>query len=161
MGETTTGMDLYSKDLMKAEPSIRSLVVVSESIKELTFNAQFISDIDDTGTELGSIIIDLQFVSDAPYSLGMRIGNINIGGDTPVAQFVFDQGMPEIIKGKNIFRFKIPIIQLSKGNYTLGLIVYDKSNKILLINLKNIYEFEFHENRRYGSHYALTAVTCD
>lgn len=160
IGETTTGMDLYAKDLMKAELSVRSLVNVKESIKEMKFDVRFISDTDHSGTEVGSIFIDLQFVSNAPYSLGMRIGNINVGGDTPVAQFVFDQGMPEIIKGNNIFRFKIPLIQLSKGNYTLGLIVYDKSNKILLMNLKNIYEFEFHENRRYGSHYALTAVAC-
>jgi hypothetical protein len=69
--------------------------------------------------------------------------------------------MPEIVAGKNIFKFAIPQIQLSKGTYTLGLIVYDQTNKRLLLNLKNIYEFEFNENRRYGTHYALTAVACE
>jgi hypothetical protein len=71
---------------------------------------------------------------------------------------VFDAGMPTINAGTNIFKFVIPQIQLSKGIYTLGLIVYDETNKRLLLNLKNIYEFEFNKNRRYGSHYALTAI---
>jgi ABC-type glutathione transport system ATPase component len=158
IGDTTSGMDLYAKDLMKAEPHVRSLVNAADSISDLKFDAKFNSHSDHTGTEIGSITIDLQFESQKAHELGMRIGNINIGGDTPVAQFVFDAGMPAINAGTNIFKFVIPQIQLSKGIYTLGLIVYDETNKRLLLNLKNIYEFEFNKNRRYGSHYALTAI---
>lgn len=161
IGDTSTGMDLYSKDLMKASPDVKALVNATDSISDLKFDAKFNSHSDQTGTEIGYIAIDLQFESEKKFELGMRIGNINIGGDTPVAQFVFDAGMPEIVAGKNIFKFAIPQIQLSKGTYTLGLIVYDQTNKRLLLNLKNIYEFEFNENRRYGTHYALTAVACE
>lgn len=161
IGDTSSGMDLYSKDLMKASPDVKALINATDSIRNLQFDAKFNSHSDQTGTEIGYIAIDLQFESDKTFELGMRIGNINIGGDTPVAQFVFDAGMPEIVAGKNIFKFAIPQIQLSKGTYTLGLIVYDQTNKRLLLNLKNIYEFEFNENRRYGTHYALTAVACE
>jgi lipopolysaccharide transport system ATP-binding protein len=158
IGDTTTGMDLYAKDLMRAEPHIRSLVNTTESISKLKFDAKFNSHTDKNGTEIGSVSIDLQFESVNAFELGMRIGNINVGGDTPVAQFTFGSCMPAIREGLNVFRFEIPQVQLSKGIYTIGLIVYDQTDKRLLLNLKNIYEFEFHENRRYGSHYALTAV---
>ena len=157
-GDTASGMDQYSKEIMGNGATIQPWLNVDPCISNFQIEANYDPTIQATELESGRIEVNMQFDSSEDVEFGIRMGNILVSGDNPIGQFGLNTALRGIQIGSNKFRFHISNIHLAQGNYTISLIVYDVTNKRLLINARNCFAFEVNGNLRYGPHYALNAL---
>jgi lipopolysaccharide transport system ATP-binding protein len=157
-GQTALGMDQYSKEMMENGATVQSCLNLDPCISNFQIEVNYDTKREDGDLECGKIELIMQFDSSEHLKFGMRMGNIMVSGDNAIAQFGLDTALNHIQNGSNKYFFYIPNIRLAKGNYTISLIVYDSTNKRLLINARNFFGFEVSGNLRYGPHYALNAL---
>jgi lipopolysaccharide transport system ATP-binding protein len=158
IGDTSTGIKMYSKDGGSKSEIGNTYINSADTISDINFVPELSAKKDDDGHETHEIKISIKFQSIENYKLGFRLGNINSHEEKAIAQFDFSKCFENIKKGSNHCCFKIPNIQLSMGEYTLGFVIFDQTNKKLLINLRNIFHFKVNGNLRYGPECALKAI---
>jgi lipopolysaccharide transport system ATP-binding protein len=156
LGDTETGMELYSEDSPDATaPETASIfadyvsgVDCKAEISERNISAN------ETATDIDVSII---FDSARPMELGLCMANLAIPGEVVIGQSLFADVLQPVRMGRNKWRFSLRDLHLARGSYSLVLIVFEKGSKKLIMNLRHHIKFEVEGSPRFGCYYAPVA----
>ncbi len=151
------GMQKYIEDSISNEPG-KCFVNSADDLSNIQLDAIDFHQCDANGNEIVDIEVTLNFKSNQHIELGLCLGNIMSSDEVVVGQFDFKQWISVISSGDNLVKFRISEVRLAQGNYTAALIVFDKSNKELLLNIRHFIYFTVKGNIRYGPHYAISTT---
>jgi len=130
----------------------------SEHIHDLTHEASAFHSLSPDNDETLQIDVTVAFHASESLCLGFRLGNITTADDVMAGQFDFSRFCSAIAKGPNTIRFRIADLRLSKGRYSVSLVIYDHSNKEMILMIRHLYSFRVTGSTRHGGLYAVTTT---
>jgi ABC-type polysaccharide/polyol phosphate transport system ATPase subunit len=154
-GDTEPGVELYGESAY-VDTSPALFLNTADCITNVSHHAKLQRMPRPDGGEAIHIDITISFDSDRPLNPGFCLGNVITRDEVVVGQFDFRQWVPSIHRGRNSIEFRAADVQLARGKYFLNVVVFDETNKSLLLNLRYFSNITFEKNIRFGPHYAIS-----
>lgn len=153
-GNTESGMQLYGEGVYSDGPP-SAVLTTAECFSDICYDTRIRRTRRPDNTESMNLDVTLSFNSTTEVRPGLCLGNVITLDEQVAGQFDFRRWVPTIREGHNIITFQIVDLQLARGKYSLALVIYDESNKKLLLNLRYFSTIYVDCNTRYGPHYAI------